>query len=168
MFIHIKSCSILSFSSNIWDVSCDPSLNIRPAAATGVLIPQALPSTALWGMKQYWTFFYSHSDGRVMITSGGSQSAARMTTSTEPLVISFRISLTPFLICFRWPSCWISSHIFLVSLASAKGSGLSCFDCFLSAFALLFYCFSAASKMLMNSFSRCWFCYCCWSVMGLL
>ena len=83
-------------------------MNINPAAATGVFIPHALPSTALWGIKQYCTFFYSHNGGKVIITSSGSQSAANITTSTLPLVIYFNISLTPFLICLRGANCWIS------------------------------------------------------------
>jgi hypothetical protein len=51
--IHIKSCSILSFSSNICECKCEPSLNVIPVATTGLLIPQALPKTALLGTKQY-------------------------------------------------------------------------------------------------------------------
>lgn len=55
-------------SSKICEVNCEPYLNIKPAAATGVLIPQALPKTALCGTKQYCTFFYSQSGGKVIIT----------------------------------------------------------------------------------------------------
>lgn len=54
----IKSCYILSFSSKICDVNWEPYLNVIPAAATGVFMPHARPNTALWGIKQYWTFFY--------------------------------------------------------------------------------------------------------------
>lgn len=140
----------MSFSSNICEVSWDPYLNNNPAAATGVLIPQARPRTALCGIKQYCTFFSSQSGGNVMITSSGSQSAARMTTSTVPLVIYLSISLTPFLTCLSGPNCWISSHIFLVSLGSAKGSGFICLLYLLSFF--LISSFSAASNMLINSF----------------
>lgn len=68
MNYHIKSCYILSLSSKICEVNCEPYLNIKPAAATGVLIPQALPKTALCGTKQYCTFFYSQSGGKVIIT----------------------------------------------------------------------------------------------------
>ena len=49
----MNNCSILSLSSITWDVSWDPSFSIRPAAATGVFIPQARPKTALFGTKQY-------------------------------------------------------------------------------------------------------------------
>jgi len=76
----IKSCSILSFSSNICEVSCEPYFDKIPAAATGVFIPHALPRTDFSGTKQYCTFFSSQSGGKVIITSSGSQSAAKMTT----------------------------------------------------------------------------------------
>ena len=54
-------------------------------------MPHALPSTDLWGTKQYCTFFYSQSGGNVITTSSGSQSAANITTSTDPFVIYFKI-----------------------------------------------------------------------------
>jgi len=123
----MKSCSTLSFSYKICECKCDPSLNVIPAATTGLLIPHALPNIALLGTKQYWIFFYSHNVGRVIIIYNGSQSAAKITTSTELFVISLSTSLTPFLTCFNGNSCWISSHIFLVNLASATGSGFRCF-----------------------------------------
>jgi hypothetical protein len=66
-------------------------LAIIAAAATGVLIPQTLPRTALLATKQYCTFFSSQRGGNVIIIYRGSVSAAKMTTSTVPLVIYFNI-----------------------------------------------------------------------------
>lgn len=143
----MKSCSILSFSSRIWPFRWEPYLKVIQAATTGLLIPHALPSTAFEGTKQYWMFFYSQLVGNVIIISKGSQSAARIKTSTWLLVIYLRTSLTPFLICLRGRSCWTSSQIFLVSLASAKGSGLSSF------YSIVVFSFgfsSEASNKLMN------------------
>jgi hypothetical protein len=117
------------------------------AATTGLLIPQALPKTAFDGTKQYWMFFYSHKDGNVITISRGSQSAAMMTTSTWLLVIYLSTSLTPFLTCFKGLSCWINSHIFLASLASANGSGLSIFY---PMFLCSYYFSCAASNRLIN------------------
>jgi len=76
-----NSCYNLSFNYRIWLCKCEPYLNVIPAATTGRLIPHARPSTALLSTKQYGIFFYSHWAGRVITTSSGSQSAAKMTIS---------------------------------------------------------------------------------------
>lgn len=51
----------------------------------------------------------------------GSQSAAMITISSLLFINYLRTSLVPFLICLRGSSCWMSSHILRVSLASHRG-----------------------------------------------
>ena len=140
----------MSFNYKICECKWDPYLKVIPAATTGLFIPQALPKMALLGTKQYWMFFYSHNVGRVMIIYSGSQSAAKITTYTELLVISFRTSFTPFLTCFNGKSCWISSHIFLVNLGSATGSG---FNFFYSIVFFFYYSFATSNKLTNYFFS---------------
>ncbi len=145
----MKSCSILSLSSRICPWRWDPSLKVRHAATTGLLMPHALPKTALDGTKQYWMFFYSHKEGTVIMISRGSQSAAKITTSTWLFDIYLSTSLTPFLTCFKGLSCWINSHIFLESLGSASGSGLSIF------YPMFFFSYCFSSAILNRSMNSC-------------
>ena len=62
-----KSCSILSFNSNICDFNVASAWKVIQAATTGLLIPQALPKLALLDTKQYGIFLYSHKLGIVII-----------------------------------------------------------------------------------------------------
>ena len=148
----VSNCYSLSFSSRIWDCRWQPSLNVMAEATIGLFMPQARPSTALLSMKQYGILLSSQRGGRVMTTSRGSQSAAMITHSTSFLEMALRHSLTPFLTCLWVSNCWSNSRTFLVSLASATGSGFN----FFSTFSCLSTCssfssFSASPKISTNS-----------------